>query len=100
MIWHPMRRIHELLAWNISLRYFISKEMNPSQQSQLAEQFIKNTVKVKKDETVWIEYWGLEAKKLADACAEKVKEAGGIPFLDDQSAATIDQIKLLSEEEI
>jgi len=74
--------------------------MNPSQQSQLAEQFIKNTVKVKKDETVWIEYWGLEAKKLADACAEKVKEAGGIPFLDDQSAATIDQIKLLSEEEI
>jgi len=74
--------------------------MNPSKQSQLAEQFIKNTVKVKKDENVWIEYWGPEAKKLADACAEKVKEAGGIPFLDDQSAATIDKIEQLSEEEI
>lgn len=74
--------------------------MSPSQQSQLAEQFIKNTVKVKKDENVWIEYWGPEARKLADACAEKVKEAGGIPFLDDQSAATIDKIELLSDEEI
>jgi aminopeptidase len=74
--------------------------MNSSQQSQLAEQFITNTVKVKKNENVWIEYWGPEARKLADACAEKAREAGGIPFLDDQSAATIDTIELLSEEEI
>ena len=74
--------------------------MDPSQRSQLAEQFIQNTLKVKKDENVWIEYWGPEARELADACAEKVKEAGGIPFLDDQSAATIDQIEMLSEAEI
>ncbi len=75
--------------------------MRQSDRDRLAEQFMLNAVKVKPNDRIWVEYKGQEAKALADACAAKVRESGGQPFMIDSSAATINStVASLSPEAI
>jgi aminopeptidase len=56
---------------------------------RLAQQFMVNAVRTQPGDHIWVEYRGPKAQVLADACAAKVQEIGGHPFLLDTGAAVI-----------
>ncbi|MEO8049374.1 MAG: aminopeptidase [Acidobacteriota bacterium] len=63
--------------------------MDSSTLQQLAHQFMVNAVRVQPGDNIWLEYRGSKARVLADACAAKVNEIGGHPFLIDTGSGSI-----------
>lgn len=75
--------------------------MDQTDLRALAQQFMQNIVQVKKLENIWIEHLGPKAKVLAEACAAKVLEIGGFPFIvDSGSTALAKEISGLSADGI
>ena len=63
--------------------------MDSSTLQRLAQQFMVNAVRTQPGDRIWVEYRGPKAQVLAEACAAKVEEIGGHPFLVDTGAAAI-----------
>src|SRR5579862_2931714 len=63
--------------------------MDLSTLQQLAQQFMVNAVRTQPGDRIWVEYRGPKARVLAEACAAKVEQIGGHPFLVDTGAAAI-----------
>ncbi len=64
--------------------------MHPQDIQKLAVQFTK-AIKAGKDDNVWIEYIGPKAQVFAEACAARVHDIGGNPFLLDSGSAAMNQ---------
>jgi aminopeptidase len=64
-------------------------DMDSSTLQQLAHQFMVNAVRTQPGDNIWVEYRGPKARVLAAACAAKVDEIGGHPFLIDTGAGVI-----------
>lgn len=76
-------------------------KMTPADLQALAHQFMINAVKTAENQNIWIEYCGDDAKILADACAEQVKNAGANAHMVNSSAKEINStIGTMSEQEI
>lgn len=53
---------------------------------KLAHQFMVNAVGVQAGQNIWIEHLGPGGKPIAQACAEKVKALGGVPYIVDRGS--------------
>jgi aminopeptidase len=73
--------------------------MDSATLQKLAHQFMVNAVRTRPGDNIWVEYRGPKARVLAEACAAKVNEIGGHPFLVDTGADVInDTVAPLSAE--
>ena len=66
--------------------------MDSSTLQKLAYQFMVNAVRAQPGDNIWLEYRGPKARVLADACAAKVEEIGGHPYLIDTGAGAVNSI--------
>ncbi len=75
--------------------------MDSAALQRLAQQFMVNAVRTQPGDHIWVEYRGPKAQVLAEACAAKVEEIGGHPFLVDTGAAAVNSaVGRLSAEDI
>jgi aminopeptidase len=74
--------------------------MTPQQLETLAHRFMNGAVAVAPGENIWVENVGPDALPLADACAEAVRAAGGIPVRFDSGHAELMKLAELDQDGI